>query len=78
MTHRPLAPPPELDLDKIAAPSGRRLGPKPTAKDREALLQIWDALSADGQKVLIYFAAQLAKTEGLPEGDEPAIGTGKR
>lgn len=78
VTKPPLVNVPEIDLDKIARPSGRRLGPKPTPKDREELLRIWDALSDDGKKALLFFAVTAAKDEGLPEGDGPSIRTGKR
>jgi hypothetical protein len=53
-------------------------GRRPTPGDRDELVRIWDALSDDGRKALLFFAVAAAKEEGLPEGDGPLIRTGKR
>lgn len=56
----------------------RVAGRKPTPADREELVRIWDALSDDGRKMLLFVAVALAKDAGLPEGEGPLIRTGKK
>lgn len=59
-------------------PTGRRLGPNPTPADRDELLRLWDALSGEGKKLVLFAAVAAAKEEGLAEGDGPMIRTGKK
>lgn len=68
-----------LESGQVVPAKPKRLpGRKPTPADRDELVRIWDALPDDERKVLLFFAVQLAKKAGLPEGDGPLMRTGKR
>lgn len=67
-----------MAVEVTKLPTGRALSPTPTPADRDELLRLWDALSDDGKKVVLYTAAVCARDEGLPEGDGPLVRTGKK
>jgi len=48
---------------------GRRLGRKPTPADRQEMLRLYDLMSDDGRKMIVYMARLVAREEGLlPSG----------
>lgn len=50
---------------------GRRLGRKPTAADREEMLRLYDLMSDDGRKVMVWMAKVIARQE------RDAVGEGR-
>lgn len=43
---------------------GRQLGRKPNAADRERMLALYDAMSDDGRKCMVWLARTIAQEEG--------------
>lgn len=74
MTRLPLAV-----LDAMSAkPSYKRPHRTLGFRGRSEMMAIWDSLDADKQTLLLELAREMAKAEGRPEGDGPAIRTGNR
>ena len=56
----------------------RRLpGRKPGPDQREELLRIWGHVDDNGRKMILFFARQLAKEQGLVPADAPLVITAR-
>lgn len=51
------------------AVSGRKTGPD----QRDELLRIWGHVDEDGRKMMLFFARQLAREQGLVPTDTPLM-----
>lgn len=58
-----------------AMQSRRIPGRKPGPDQREELLRIWGHVDDDGRKMLLFFARQLAREQGLVPADTPLMVT---
>ena len=50
-------------------------GRRPGRAQRDGLLRIWSAVDDDGRKMLLFFARQLAKEQGLVPPGTPLVMT---
>jgi len=60
--------------DKTVVPK-RVPGRKPGPAQRDELLRIWGHVDDDGRKMILFFARQLAREQGLVPADTPLMVT---
>ena len=51
----------------------RVLGRKPNPVQRDELLRIWGHVDDDGRKMMLFFARQMAREQGLVPADTPLM-----
>ena len=56
-----------------SAESKRLPGRKPGPDQREELLRIWGHVDDDGRKLMLFFARQLAREQGLVPSNTPLL-----
>lgn len=54
-------------------PQEHVLGRKPGPDQREEVLRIWRHVDDDGRKMMLFFARQLAREQGLVPADTPLM-----